>query len=103
MATYLVQQSATFEKWLKARMSADRATYRRILAHVLRIGEGNFGDAKSVGDRVSELRLGFGPGYRIYFTIIGLEVVVLLAGGDKSIQQKDNARAREIVKQLPWW
>ena len=61
---------------------------------------GNPGDAKHVGEGVSELRLGFGPGYRIYYTQRGREVVILLAGGDKSTQQKDIEKAVELARLL---
>ena len=61
----------------------------RILTRIDRLRFGNFGDCKSVGSGVFELRLQFGPGYRVYFGIVGTEVVLLLGGGDKATQQKD--------------
>ena len=93
--------SARFDKWLKERAAAGRATYRRILSHIDRMRIDNFDDSKSVGDGVSALRLDFGPGYRLYYTRRGLEVVLLLVGGDKSTQAKDISKAREMVKNLP--
>lgn len=93
--------SSLGDLWIKGRAAADRATYRRILSHIDRMRIDNFGDSKSVGDGVSELRLDFGPGYRLYYTRRGLEVVLLLVGGDKSTQAKDISKAKEMVKDLP--
>lgn len=61
----------------------------RILTRIDRLRFGNFGDCKSVGSGVFELRIPLGPGYRVYFGLVGTEVVLLLGGGDKSTQQKD--------------
>ena len=76
-----------FEDWFsKLRDSRAKA---RILTRIDRLRFGNFGDCKSVGEGVFELRIHFGPGYRVYFGLVGSEVVLLLGGGDKSSQQKD--------------
>ena len=72
----------------------------RIQARIDRIEMGNFGDVSSVGEGVSELRIFYGPGYRIYFIKQNAVVVILLSGGDKSSQQTDIAKAKEIAKQL---
>lgn len=72
----------------------------RILARIERLRGGNFGDWKSVGEGVGELRIATGPGYRVYFTKMGNEIVVLLAGGDKKSQARDIPRARAMAKQL---
>ncbi len=61
---------------------------------------GNFGNAKSVGDNVHELRFTFGPGYRVYFTQRGERVILLLCGGDKGSQSRDIARAKHIASEL---
>ena len=65
-----------------------------------RVGEGNLGDWAPVGDRVSELRIHYGPGYRVYFTRRGDAIIVLLAGGDKSTQTRDTEIAKAIEKDL---
>ncbi len=61
---------------------------------------GNFGDSKAVGDKVFELRLDFGPGYRVYFTQRGLELIVVLGGGDKKTQDADIEAAKVAVRSL---
>ncbi len=78
----------------------DKQTARRIQARIDRVEDGNFGDHQSVGNGVSELRIHHGPGYRVYFTRRGLEIVILLAGGDKSTQADDIQRAQELAHQL---
>jgi putative addiction module killer protein len=92
-----VFQSATYQKWFrKLRNSQAQA---RIDARIRRLSMGNAGDAKAVGDGVSELRINYGPGYRVYFTQRRLRVVVLLCGGDKRTQAGDIERAIEIAKE----
>lgn len=92
-----VLQTATYARWF-ARLRDERAQ-SRILARVRRLSLGNFGDAKPVGGGVSELRVDYGPGYRVYFTRRGAQLVLLLTGGDKSRQRADIAEAREIAAQ----
>ena len=72
----------------------------RVQARIDRAEDGNFGDCEPVGEGVSEMRIHFGPGYRVYITQIGLEVVVLLAGGDKSTQAKDIKKALKLAREL---
>jgi putative addiction module killer protein len=80
-----------FRDWLK---SYDIAVQARIQARVSRFEGGNLGDHKTVGGGVSEARLNFGPGYRLYFGKDGVAVILLLVGGDKSSQSKDIAAAK---------
>jgi len=65
-----------------------------------RISLGNFGETRDLGDGVSELKFMFGPGYRIYYTIRNGELVILLAGGDKSSQDRDIAKAKELARHI---
>ena len=72
----------------------------RISARILRIEQNNFGDSKSVGDGVSELRFTFGPGYRVYYTLREGTVCILLGGGTKQRQQKDIATAKDLAARV---
>jgi len=92
-----IQQTQTFEHWLDAQ---DKPVQKRVLQRVTRAQAGNFGDSKPVGEGVMEMRLDFGPGYRLYYTRRGETVYLLLVGGDKSTQQKDIERAKDIVREL---
>jgi putative addiction module killer protein len=92
-----VFQSATYEKWF--RKLRDPQAQARIDARIRRLSLGNPGDAKSEGSGVSELRIDYGPGYRVYFTQRGLKLVVLLCGGDKRTQDADIARAIDIARE----
>ena len=76
----------------------DRQAMLRVQARIRRAELGNFGDVKPVGE--GEMRIDFGPGYRVYFTQRGLEFVFLLAGGSKSTQAKDIKAAQALAKQL---
>lgn len=83
-----------FAQWL-ARL-ADRQARARIVVRMGRLAEtGNFGDCKSVGEGVWELRLDWGPGYRVYYAKAGASLVLLLIGGDKRTQQADISAARD--------
>lgn len=78
----------------------DKQAARRIQARIDRAEEGNFGDCKPVGEGVSEMRIHYGPGYRVYFAQRGMEIVILLAGGDKSSQDKDIKTALGLAQQI---
>jgi putative addiction module killer protein len=84
-----------FDVWFD---DLDESVQARVDARLDRVVLGNFGDYKNIGDGVFELRLNFGPGYRIYYALCGLEVVLLLAAGDKSTQKKDIKRAQVYWK-----
>lgn len=90
-----VVQTDEFAKWLKR--LKDTAARARILLRIQRlVVTSNFGDAKPVGDGVFEMRIDYGPGYRLYYALRGSEVVLLLVGGDKSSQQKDVVKAKKL-------
>ena len=93
-----VRQTATFSKWFDK--LSDLRARALIDARIARDRAGHLGDAKSVGKGVSELRIGYGPGYRLYFPVRGSVVVILLCGGTKDTQQGDIERAVEIAKNL---
>ena len=93
-----VRQTETFSKWiLKLRDVRARA---RIQARIDRIELGNAGDVKPVGEGVSEMRIDYGPGYRVYFIQKGSELIILLAGGDKRSQSRDIQNALNMAKEL---
>ncbi len=92
-----VRQTERFRAWL-AHLK-DRNAKRRIGLRIRRLTVGNFGDVKPVGQGVSELRVDYGPGYRLYFIQRGQELVILLCGGDKRTQQRDIEMAKRIAKE----
>lgn len=87
--------SSTFDRWLHK--LKDRRAAARILIRIDRLAAGNPGDVKPVGHGVSELRINYGPGYRVYFLREGDRLVLLLTGGDKSTQQTDIGTAHTIA------
>ena len=95
---YVIKQTETFAKWLLSikDLRAQLAVARRIE----RACAGNFGDIKSVGEGVSEMRIDMGAGYRVYFTIRQRKLVFLLAGGNKSTQSSDIRVAIALAKEL---
>lgn len=94
-----IEQTEAFEQWFDG--LKDRKAKIRITARLVAIQEsGHFRDHKSVGPKVSELRFHFGPGYRVYFTRRGQEIVLLLGGGDKDSQDKDIARAIQLAEEI---
>lgn len=93
-----VRKTTIFSKWFDS--LKDRKARARIQARIDRLEMGNFGDTAPVGSSVNELCIFYGPGYRVYYVQQGNIVVVLLSGGDKSTQQSDIAKAKDIAKQL---
>jgi putative addiction module killer protein len=93
-----VRRTAIFSSWL-SNLRDDRAE-ARIEVRIGRMEQGNPGDVRSVGEGVSELRIHYGPGYRVYFVDRGREVIILLCGGDKSSQSADIARAKQMSKEV---
>ena len=93
---YEIIKSATFDGWLRG--LNDRRARVRILARIDRLGCGNPGDVRPVGSGVSEMRIDYGPGYRVYFTQRGAAVILLLCGGDKRRQWIDIERAVALAK-----
>ena len=87
--------SSVYKKWLTD--LRDNRAQKRIVARVRRLGLGNPGDVKPVGDGISEMRIHYGPGYRVYYKDTGKEIIILLCGGDKSTQEKDIEMAKEIA------
>ena len=85
-----------FAEWLEG--LADRQARARIQARLARVAAGNFGDVEPVGQGVSELRIDWGPGYRVYFARVGNVIVLLLCGGDKRAQQRDIKRAKDYFE-----
>lgn len=85
-----------FDAWLNG--LADKKLVARILARIDRVQAGNFGDHKSVGEGVWELRIDYGPGYRVYYAMCARQVVLLLCGGDKRRQPADIRRAIDLWK-----
>lgn len=93
-----IQTTQTFDVWF-ANLKDKRAA-ARIQACIDRAEDGNFGDCEPVGKGVSEMRIHFGPGYRLYFAKRGKEWVILLAGGDKASQNKDIKAALKLAHEL---
>ena len=80
----------------------DERAQAKIAARIERLAAGNAGDVEPVGEGVSEMRIHYGPGYRLYFARQGQKVIVLLCGGDKSTQDKDIKAAKKLARELEW-
>lgn len=93
-----IKQTETYLKW--EHKLKDPKAKAAIAARVFRLANGLLGDVSPVGQGISELRIHYGPGYRIYFKQNGNEIVILLCGGDKSNQSKDIEVAKKLVKEL---
>jgi len=96
--SYLIQQTELFEAWHDS--TKDLRAKVAIARRIERAENGNLGDVKSVGGGVSEMRIDIGAGYRVYFTMREKIMVILLAGGTKSTQQKDIKKAIELAKEF---
>lgn len=94
MAMYTILRSDVFAEWLDN--LADEKAKARISVRIISAENGNFGDSAPVGDGIFEMRVHFGPGYRLYFTRRGKVVYLLLCGGDKSTQKRDIRRAKAM-------
>jgi putative addiction module killer protein len=95
---FQIQQTDVFSAWLAGLRDAKGKA--RIVARVESVRLGNLGDVKSLGGGVSEMRVHFGPGYRLYFARTGKVVLLLLCGGDKATQKRDIEKARSLRKEL---
>lgn len=91
-----IRQTEHYARWFGS--LRDRTARARIDIRIRRLSLGNPGDVKPVGSGVSELRIDHGPGYRVYFVQRGQEIIVLLAGGDKSSQDRDISTALELAR-----
>ncbi len=96
---YFIEKTIEFDKWL--RKLKNLKAKAKILFRIQKIeDDGHFGDCKPVGDGIRELRVDFGKGYRVYFKEKDGKIIVLLIGGNKSTQQKDITKAKEIWGKL---
>ena len=93
-----IRKTAQFANWLdKLR---DIQAKARVLVRIQRLAEGNPGDVKAIGRGLSEMRINYGPGYRVYFKQQGNELIILLAGGTKGSQQRDIRTAKKLAENL---
>ena len=103
MATFelmnTIEKTSEFNEWIEN--LRDHPAKLRIFNRIDRAALGNFGDCESVGEGISEMRIHYGPGYRVYFTRCNEVIYLLLIGGDKSTQTQDIAHAKTIFKSLP--
>ncbi|MBI4766379.1 MAG: type II toxin-antitoxin system RelE/ParE family toxin [Deltaproteobacteria bacterium] len=93
-----VQTTNTFDVWFAG--LKDKRAIARLQARIDRAEDGRFGECSQVGEGISEMRIHYGPGYRVYFVQRGLELVILLAGGNKSTQSKDIKTALQLAGKL---
>lgn len=93
-----IRKTDTFAKWLDGLL--DIRARARVLARIDRLADGNPGDVKSVGGGVAEMRIDYGPGYRVYYTTRGRKLIILLAGGDKRSQSRDIKTALRLAQNL---
>jgi len=93
-----IRQTDIYSDWFDS--LRDRQARTRIDIRIRRLSMGNYGDVKPVGEGVSELRIDYGPGYRVYFVQRGQALIILLAGGDKRTQNKDIKSAIELLREV---
>jgi len=93
-----IRKTELFSKWLDD--LRDIQAKARVLVRIERLASGNAGDVKPVGEGVSEMRIDYGPGYRVYYIQRGSELIILLSGGDKSSQSKDIKSAIRLAQNL---
>lgn len=93
-----VRQTTVFQAWIEG--LRDRRAVERITMRIVRVEAGLLGDVRPVGDGVSEMRIDYGPGYRLYFSLRGKLLVILLCGGDKSTQDNDIKAAKALAAGL---
>ena len=93
-----MRQTDEFSGWLRRLRDADAVA--RIVGRIRRMVMGNPGDTRSVGEGILEMRIDYGPGYRIYYVHRGAQIVILLCGGDKRTQQRDIKRAQRLAETL---
>jgi len=98
---FMIFKTEQFMAWFDG--LKDETAKNKVRLCIDRAGLGNFGDRRSVGGGVSELRINYGPGYRIYYTLRGQEILILLAGGTKSSQTRDIERAKELCAGARKW
>jgi putative addiction module killer protein len=96
---YIIEKTEEFDKWL--RKLKDLRAKAKILFRIQKIeNNDHFGNCESVGDGIRELKIDYAKGYRVYFKEIGGKIIILLIGGDKSTQQKDIEKAKEILTRI---
>ena len=95
MNMYFIQKTKVFSEWLER--LRDRKAQARIVLRLAKMEMGLLGDSKSIGDGLSEIRIDYGPGYRLYFTKKNNVIIILLVGGDKSTQTRDIAKAKLLL------
>ncbi len=93
-----LRQTEEFERWL--RRLKDATARAKVLVRIRRLAFGNPGDVRPVGGGVSEMRIDYGPGYRVYFAQRGAQLILVLCAGDKNSQQRDIRRAEDILRRL---
>lgn len=96
--SYLIEQTETFRDWISS--LRDLSGRIAILRRIDRVAHGNLGEIKPLGDGVSEMKIDKGPGYRVYYMRRGELVILLLAGGDKSSQERDIKRAKQLAREM---